>query len=224
MSTEFYEAIRRNDVARVKEMLAADPTLANVRFDSDSQPLHETAERNNCDLTRLLLDYGADVNGLCYDDMTPLHCAAQAYAIDVARILIAAGADVTRRDKRHRTPATAALQELTVEARQLAQILFGAGTPYGIFDAAALSDVPKVREILESQGTAAFENVDQNDILMFAVIGAPGTPAQIQEVVKLLFEHGLSPDSKYVKRAADWAAGQTYRVGDVATFLRSRIS
>ena len=66
-------------------------------------PLHAAATARLADLTRLLLDSGADPNAAAADGSTPLHCACAAEFVAGAAELIARGADVCCADGRGRT-------------------------------------------------------------------------------------------------------------------------
>jgi ankyrin repeat protein len=63
--TELHDAVRRGDIAVMKELLVANRTLANSRSETDQRgtyPLHLAAEFDQPSAARLLLDYGADVS------------------------------------------------------------------------------------------------------------------------------------------------------------------
>lgn len=66
--------------------------------------LHNAALNGHMDLTRALIDAGADVNKLDQDDKTPIFEAARYGQLDVVKLLIDAGADVNAIGPDGRTP------------------------------------------------------------------------------------------------------------------------
>ena len=60
---ELHDAVKRGDLAAMRELLAADNTLANARSETDPRgvyPLHVAAELGQAEAARLLLEHGAD--------------------------------------------------------------------------------------------------------------------------------------------------------------------
>jgi ankyrin repeat protein len=81
-------AARLGDVARLKEILAADKSQANARFGDGKTPLHYAS---SVEIAKLLLDNGADVNALDVDhDSTPAMYLVREQP-DVARYLLTRG-------------------------------------------------------------------------------------------------------------------------------------
>ena len=78
----------------------------DARAENDATPLHFAAAFNgNPEVTRLLLDAGADANTQDTGGLTPLHLASRfrGYAT-VAQLLLDAGADVNAKDREGKTP------------------------------------------------------------------------------------------------------------------------
>src|SRR5262245_48972455 len=73
---ELFEALARNDAAKVKKLLDADPKLATHKNAAGFTPLHLAAASRNVEIAKLLLDAKADVNAKAADDHTPLYLAA----------------------------------------------------------------------------------------------------------------------------------------------------
>ena len=96
-----HQAVAAGDRAAVARLLAADPALADQPGPGTfaEPPLHLAARSGDVEMSRLLLDAGADVDGFDSDESTPLHVAAVARQAELARFLIARGADVNRRDR-----------------------------------------------------------------------------------------------------------------------------
>jgi ankyrin repeat protein len=96
-----HTAIERNDVAKVRALLKgkANP---NLRKDTRASPtfLTQAARLGREEIVSLLIQSGADVDGLDGDAMTPLMWASWNGHIKVVMLLIKAGADVNDQDKR----------------------------------------------------------------------------------------------------------------------------
>lgn len=86
------QAAQKGDAAAVRALLQADPSLARVKGDYDKTPLHWAAEKNNREISELLLDAGADINAEVTWGMTPLQWAANMGSRKVADLLLARGA------------------------------------------------------------------------------------------------------------------------------------
>ncbi len=89
---EMLQAAQRGDVAKVRQLLASDTTLANAKGAHNKTPLHWAAEKNYPELAELLVTAGADINAEVSWGMTPLQWAANMGSRDVAEILLAHGA------------------------------------------------------------------------------------------------------------------------------------
>ncbi|MEM8679627.1 MAG: ankyrin repeat domain-containing protein [Planctomycetota bacterium] len=118
---DFFAAVRANDVQRVRAMLNDDPSLAQARQPGDatllnkqvwrdkqvvpidtgdtrdSPALHHAVFHANVEMAALLLEEGADVHALGYEnnhEMTPaIVLAAWEGGMDVVRLLLDHGAD-----------------------------------------------------------------------------------------------------------------------------------
>ena len=60
-------------------------------------PLHSAIANRRIEITRRLLEHGADVNAMQADDFTPLHEAAQNGLLDVTQWLLERGVKVNPR-------------------------------------------------------------------------------------------------------------------------------
>ena len=135
-NSEFFTAIRSNDLDAVAELLDMHPSLANARIrgdatllneqvwenrqkvdmqpddERDSTALHYTAFHGNVDLARLLIEHGADVNALAYENnhewTTPVVLAAWEGGIDVLRLLLENGANPNSKSSNGVTPLSTA--------------------------------------------------------------------------------------------------------------------
>jgi ankyrin repeat protein len=79
------------------ELNAQDPDIGDAA-------LHYSAERNNPDLARMLIEHGADLNLPNNYGRTPLHLAVMYQSTSVAEVLLDAGAEVETKDQWGETP------------------------------------------------------------------------------------------------------------------------
>ena len=77
----------------------------NARRPLDNRtPLFWAAESGHAEVTRTLLDYGANENARDRGGMTPLHVASEGGYLEVVQMLLNHGADANARDNHYRTP------------------------------------------------------------------------------------------------------------------------
>jgi ankyrin repeat protein len=89
---EMLRASERGDVAKVRQLLSVDTTLANAKGAYDKTPLHWAAEKNHAELAKVLLAAGADVAAEVTWGSTPLQWAATMGSREVADLLLDHGA------------------------------------------------------------------------------------------------------------------------------------
>jgi len=98
---DIFEAAATGQAARLRDLIADDPTLANMYSPDGFTPLGFAVFFSQPQTVELLLDCGADVNLPSRESMqvTPLASAAAAAAqqTEIARVLIANGANVNAR-------------------------------------------------------------------------------------------------------------------------------
>jgi ankyrin repeat protein len=147
---DLFEAVRAGDLARVKELVAADPSLAifaaSVLGDTEQltellttnraliglmspdgwTPLHLAAFFGKTEAARLLLNKGAIVNARSTNPMEnmPLHAAAAGRHVEVVELLIEHGAPVNARQHGGWSPLHAAAQNGDID---MAKALIAAG-------------------------------------------------------------------------------------------------
>jgi ankyrin repeat protein len=152
---ELFEAVRAGDHARVKELVAADPSLAvfaaAIQGDTEEltalltanrsligllssdgwTPLHLAAFFGKTEAARLLLNKGASVNARSTNPMEnmPLHAAAAGGHGELVKLLIDNGAPVNARQHGGWAPLHAAAQNGDLE---MAKALIAAGADVNV--------------------------------------------------------------------------------------------
>lgn len=91
---EIDDAARRDDVSRIRALLATNAGLVKYQGKDDQTPLHVAAREGHTVAVTLLLESGADINAKDVHGCTPLHCAVYASSTPVARLLLDRGAGV----------------------------------------------------------------------------------------------------------------------------------
>ncbi len=106
---EIHDAALGGDLAKVKELLAKDPSLLNAKGRNEKAPLHWAAQGGQLEIAKYLLAKGAAVNELNIQKETPLVYAAEGGHLKLAELLIAKGADVNIRTTLQASPIHYAL-------------------------------------------------------------------------------------------------------------------
>jgi hypothetical protein len=88
------DAVRRNDLSAVRQMLRANARSVAATDGDGATPLHWAANGGNLDMMRLLIQNGANVNQRQNNGWTPAHSAADGDRYESIRILMEQGADV----------------------------------------------------------------------------------------------------------------------------------
>ena len=95
---EIHEAIRRGDLPAVQRLVAADRTLLSAKDADGSPPLHVAAQAGNLEITKYLIDAGADVMAGDNENSNALHVAAIGANTAVIDLLLSKGLDVNSAD------------------------------------------------------------------------------------------------------------------------------
>ena len=101
---EIFDAVRADDLAKVKVLLEKDPSLKNIKDPAGSTPLHIAAVNGSLAMVELLLSKGADMNAVNTQLNTPLLEAIRSKKEDVSRLLIEKGADIHKKNVTQKTP------------------------------------------------------------------------------------------------------------------------
>jgi ankyrin repeat protein len=124
--TEVFEAAQEGDASRLRDLLNAEPTLANTENNDGLTPLGFAAHFGQIDAVKVLLECGADVNAISHSKVsfipsnTALHAAiAGNKSKEVIEMLIKNGTDVNAVDSNEHTPIQAAAFEGNLEIARL---------------------------------------------------------------------------------------------------------
>lgn len=109
----------KEDIVRLLLTHKADPNLCSQNG-FNVYPLHAALANNNSEISKMLIEAGADVNVIQHGGFTPLHLACQHGNIDLIIILLEQGASVEARNQNGETPSDVALQK---GFREIADIL-----------------------------------------------------------------------------------------------------
>ncbi|MEN6358179.1 MAG: ankyrin repeat domain-containing protein [Armatimonadota bacterium] len=108
LAGEIHKAAARGDLARVQELVNADPALVNSQDISGATPLHWAVDRNQRTMADLLIALGANINAKKKNGVTPTHIAAGEGRIEILELLLSRNADVNVKDNYGRTPISIA--------------------------------------------------------------------------------------------------------------------
>lgn len=95
-SHRIFPAVFHGDLAKVRQVVKAEPESVAVCNAKDLTPLHVAASRGQDKVIKFLLGKGADVTGpTARDEWTPLVFASYRGHVDAVKVLLEAGADPT---------------------------------------------------------------------------------------------------------------------------------
>ena len=103
-SQELFDALKNNDLPKVKTLLKDNPQLLSSRDESGNTPLHLAVRQKQNETISYLLSEGADVNCANTNQFTPLHLSSNLGSLEITRLLIENGADVRLADYQLYTP------------------------------------------------------------------------------------------------------------------------
>src|SRR5262249_35067043 len=146
------------------------------------------------DVTRRLLDHGADVHARSVSQFTPLMFAARRGDVAIAKLLLAAGADVDANDGAAKSRAYTPLLLATVRGHvPMARLLLDAGAD----PKAAGPGYTALHWVAgkwdEGAGLAAARYAQSSGELA-AGLGIPAEKGQL-ELIRALVEHGANPNA-----------------------------
>jgi uncharacterized protein len=159
-ASELIDAVRANDRAAVRRLLAARANVNEPGGDG-STALHWAAHNDDAEIAKLLVAAGADVRALTRNGaLTPLMIAATNGGAEVVQVLLAAGADPQARSADGATPlmtaaASGSVETVTVLLDRGADVnaTDGAQSQTALMFAAVANRAAVVRELLARGAT-----------------------------------------------------------------------
>ncbi|MBL8174523.1 MAG: ankyrin repeat domain-containing protein [Bryobacterales bacterium] len=190
---DFYQAIRENDLAKIKGYLSAG-AAADLRDTRGTTPLMHAASIGSLEAMQMLIKAGADVNAKNGLDATPLVWAAANAA--KAKLLIDAGAQVNVRTKMMRTPLMMAASAPDNASTVKLMIDKGADVTVAdvrghtaLVDAARANNTEALRLLLDHK-----QDVNAGDFGGVTALGHAAAHSNIV-AVKMLLAKGADPNT-----------------------------
>ena len=101
---EIIEAAMTGNLAKVKELVAADPEIVNLKDENGRTPLHWACRGVHPEVLKYLVEKGADVNALDKNGIAPLHSLATRGHLEGIRFLLDNKADANIKTPNKDTP------------------------------------------------------------------------------------------------------------------------
>jgi ankyrin len=178
---EIHDAIRINDLTKVKALIAKDRMLVHARDDDRCTPLHEAVRYGDVAMVEFLISQGADVNARCYNEFAPLHLTDDP---EIAKVLIKGGADIAARSV-FGTPLDDAIQDENLE---LVELYLSRGQKLNFEQLVELGRTKEVGAILQEKPWLA--KAPRKCLHIAAGSGN-------LELSRLLLDHGADPNLDY---------------------------
>ena len=118
-SLGFAAFFNRPDIAKFLLSQGADPNIASNN-DFKVAPIHSSVAAKSFEITRMLLDHGANPDATQQNDVTALHESAHNNTPDIARALLKAGANKDLKTKDGKTALDFAKE---VDAKEIIDLL-----------------------------------------------------------------------------------------------------
>lgn len=102
VAQELFDAIRNNNIAKVKEIISSDPKLVNTPGNNHFTPLLFATNSNKPEIAEFLISKGANVDDVFFPDYygsTPISFAIRNNNLDLVKLLHEKGANIQFRTK-----------------------------------------------------------------------------------------------------------------------------
>jgi ankyrin repeat protein len=126
---EIFEAVKNNNLAKVKELIEADQRLVNIKDETGRIPLHWACLNGFIDTAEYLIKNGKDINIKDNSEQTSLHMAALNGHVEIAGLLLGNGANIDIQDPSGKTPLHLAVR---FNKASMAELLVEKGAPLEI--------------------------------------------------------------------------------------------
>lgn len=123
-SQEIFEAVKADDLSKVRALVEADPLLLQARDENGLTPLHWACREVHEEVLTYLVARKADVNAKDAEGNTPLIYAAQSGGLAAVRRLMDHGADAAHKSPFGYTPLLRAILSNSLE---IAELLIASG-------------------------------------------------------------------------------------------------
>ncbi|KAJ3104001.1 Tyrosine-protein kinase csk-1 [Phlyctochytrium bullatum] len=193
---DLFDAVKRGDDVTTRLIVAQTDVNINEEREYGRTALHMAAIHGQLEIAHLLLQNGADIDGMDNLQQTPLHLAALHGRIDVARFLLENGANLESRSIFERTPLHSAVHGGKVDVVRLL-LMSGANgkctnnSGWSLLHVAALHGNVDVARFLIEQGL----DIECKDSRQFTPLITAAYHGQVV-VVQLLLEKGANVDAR----------------------------
>jgi ankyrin repeat protein len=174
-SQEIFDAVRKGDYAKIKELVEKNPNLVNAKNSYQSTPLHVAGESDNEVIAEYLIDKGADLTAMNGSMHTPLMVSG----LSVAKLLVEKGADINFISPNGNS--TALVWSMLFEKRDVAEYLLElganipeAGTPncfINLQSAFKIGCLKYLEKYLSQGQNPLIEDESKNTLLHYAAEG-----------------------------------------------------
>jgi len=194
---EIHEAIKQGDIEKVRQLIAKDASLLEVKDTDGSPPLNISASVANLEMVKLLLDMGANINAGDNESSNVLHCAAIANSVPIVDFLLDKGMNINVQDANGLTPlhfAAARGNEDVVRhllAKGADAEIFTRNEDCPLF-AAVSRNKPRIVEILLAGGADVNVQEPEGATVLYGALGRGNL-----DMVKLLLQRGADPNIGY---------------------------
>lgn len=188
---EIFDAIKNNDLPKIKSLIERDASLINIKDASGNIPLHIAAIKGSVAVTELLIKNGAEIDAANNILRTPLFESITNGKDEVSKLLIEKGAGVNTKDKNYNTPLHLAAQ---YNRTAVAELLLAGGadiesrdrnqyTPFNFGTRCQTSGV-EILELLMKKGADinAKDNAGNNAFMNAAMYNS-------DEIINFLLDH-----------------------------------
>lgn len=103
-SQQIFNAIMQGNLDKTKQLIEADPANATIKNPRGFSPIHFAANFNQLEISKLLVENGADPFIVDPNKRQAIHWAAAAGSIEIIKWLQSIGADLNLKDETAKTP------------------------------------------------------------------------------------------------------------------------